>query len=1555
MKRLLVKALAFVAALTVGTQLYAAPPANDNLADAQVLTGDSGSLTADTTEATREEVEDYLDYSGSEYTVWYKWSPSCDGLVSFDTYGSDFDTILVSYVGSTDNRVDSNDDYYEDATSRIEFIAQAGKTYLIRVGGYGSECGSLVLKWSMSIPRELTGDFGVAIADNLNSDGDEYMHTLWYKWTAQTDGPVYFDAYSYGSECETHVEISTNYIAVASSWGEIAVCAQAGQTYMIRVDVYDYEYDCAMSVLKWWRDLDEGEWKILADDGVVISTLGDLPEDLKASDFPSGTTTIADSAFRSSYGVRFVTIPATVTKIGEYAFANSDDLEWVDYEGDASDVDVSNTAFVGTPYSRELPFTLILDKGVYTNVEWNADGTIATTNYEDYCDIKGFVGICPEELVITDPVTCVRSAAFFGVGNEALATVTFPSTLKEIDSYAFYGCEALEKVVGIPADAYVSDVAFVGSLYETVRPFELVTDDDVDWDWDEERGEYTYTTNTWVRGFHGVCPEEVVIPEGIYGVRGSVFSIYSQSEYGDWHSVENLKKLTLPASIKSISSYAFMGLPELAEVVFVGNKDDVEIGYGAFVGTPYYQDQPFEFTTTYSYGYDESGNYVSNLWVTGYTGCKVPETIVIPDGVYGIDYDAFSGLDGVSAVTIPASVRVIGGYAFANCGDLATVTFLGDKDKINGLDYAFYGTPYSAALEFRLLDYYMTQGGYWKDLYDEYGNWTNDVWVAYDEPQITWYVYGYVGTCPAKLDFGQYLTNGVAEVVVSADFAGADTLTEVVVPKGACLNYNGIFRDCANLATVTIGEEEYSTNKVWLTYNFQGTPWLDTVVPFELVTELNTTTNYVDVLVNVTGDGCCTPYEEEWAIKTNVVTKKIVTGYYGNVPATLTFPDDIDEIDDYVFEYCDNITEVVVPGNVKKVGYGVFSYCGNLQSVEFHEGVETIGGYLFRGCGDGLQVILPASAVVGYYVAIEGDPSDGDFTWRGDSVEWRSGSSSYGSVFDGIDGDVDVVAPRMADAIYDKAFYDGYHFGRTCVEYYTLVHLDPNGGAIEGDADYRCFDDVVSGLPTPVLAGNVFREWWDQGDNFYRNGDVWGDNVAQVYLIADWAVEKKYAVYGLEGPVEIALGEGDDYETLRRVLADAYGSEPEPSRHGLEFLYWTVDGVELNHRSVIGENSMFGAYFDEFNPLSDNPEAAVDAAAAQTYDGYVLDYKGNNAGTIQVKVGKPNKRTGEAKVSAKVQMLGTKKKISFKADPKGSWKLTVGGATKDVTLSSADASDKIVIDISEKGIFGTFGSYDIIGARNTSKKDAAYANWAGRKYEVAFTTQGRTGSAFTGGYSGVTVSIGNKGKVKITGVMADGGKVNATAQLLISDKGEACVDALVPMYSGKKGGFGFVLWIDPDYTTTYIESVNTWISTDSKAPFTAELEAIAAAAPAPASAMTFTLETVPTVSGTVLTDYLPTAVKVAFNGGKLTVAKANKIKLDKSGAPIRTGTTDNDAGVKISYAAKTGSFKGSLTVYSVVNAKLKKYKATVNGVFVNEVGYGTAVIKDVGSFPVTIR
>ncbi|MBQ5531107.1 MAG: hypothetical protein IIT98_03780, partial [Kiritimatiellae bacterium] len=64
---------------------------------------------------------------------------------------------------------------------------------------------------------------------------------------------------------------------------------------------------------------------------------------------------------------------------------------------------------------------------------------------------------------------------------------------------------------------------------------------------------------------------------------------------------------------------------------------------------------------------------------------------------------------------------------------------------------------------------------------------------------------------------------------------------------------------------------------------------------------------------------------------------------------------------------------------------------------------------------------------------------------------------------------------------------------------------------------------------------------------------------------------------------------------------------------------------------------------------------------------------------------------------------------------------------------------------------------------------------------------------------------------------------------------------------------------------------------------------------------------------------------------------------------------ENPSGLKLSYKAKDGSFKGSFKAYAEVNGKLKAKTVSVSGVVVGGKGYGSATIKKAGSAAVAIE
>ena len=139
-----------------------APP-NDSFANAVQLTGLSAERTGDTNAGASLETGEpsVMDDAPAGRSIWYRWTPAESGSLSLDTAGSDFDTLLGVYTGSTVadlTEVAVNDDAASDLTSAVVTDVDAGTTYWIRVDGFGGETGTVSLHLAEAVtPDAPTG------------------------------------------------------------------------------------------------------------------------------------------------------------------------------------------------------------------------------------------------------------------------------------------------------------------------------------------------------------------------------------------------------------------------------------------------------------------------------------------------------------------------------------------------------------------------------------------------------------------------------------------------------------------------------------------------------------------------------------------------------------------------------------------------------------------------------------------------------------------------------------------------------------------------------------------------------------------------------------------------------------------------------------------------------------------------------------------------------------------------------------------------------------------------------------------------------------------------------------------------------------------------------------------------------------------------------------------------------------------------------------------------------------------------------------------------------
>ena len=500
---------------------------------------------------------------------------------------------------------------------------------------------------------------------------------------------------------------------------------------------------------------------------------------------------------------------------------------------------------------------------------------------------------------------------------------------------------------------------------------------------------------------------------------------------------------------------------------------------------------------------------------------------------------------------------------------------------------------------------------------------------------------------------------------------------------------------------------------------------------------------------------------------------------------------------------------------------------------------------------------------------------------------------------------------------------------------YWLNIDKPLQGAITGATNGWYLANTVIDLSAVEDTGYSFNEW---------TGDVSG--CTELGAVLSVLMNKPRSIgasFGAEG-YTITYSNTKDAENLNPVsytIEDEIIFEPLSDVDGWKFTGWQPASIS---RGSTGDVTVIAQWSEikpelgkgDYRVAGDKLDGTVPEMAASVYDGYL--YLDNVVmGTIQAKVSKPklNKKSGitTAKTSVAIQVTG-EKKITLK----GELDLNIG----EFTAADKKSGRVLILKFGSKGISGSFDKYDIDGARNLfDSKDKSEKS-----------TAEETLKPYLGAYSMIcdggilSVTIAKKGKVTIKGAI-DGNKVSAKAQALIG----ADMICIPVVYSKKSVNLAFTIWLPINGGNAEIVGLDD--------------EAIIGKAGTLKDGVKFIIDgdiaaSIETEDSRTL-ELLPNGETITASGSKWLVAggvKAAKVsyKGDLIVTPGKKGEEiANTSGLKLSYKAKDGSFKGSFTVYAIVKGKLKKHKATVEGVLVNGIGHGSITIKKIGTWAVTIE
>ena len=297
------------------------PPENDDFVNAIALQGKSGRIFATNLGATSELVED--GFSIGKATVWWKWTAPESGIVTFDTLGSGFDTMLGACAKTDDEvfLIDVNDDADNEVyQSRIVFSAVAGSEYYIVVSGYSNVMGDVVLNWKITEPPPndyienaitLTSKSGNILATNLGATREPTEEdlglgsaTIWWKLESSENLKMMFD--TFGSDIDTMLGVyayeNGSFVEVAYNddcdemdtyQSRVSFDAVRGITYYIVVSGYNTEMG---DIVLNWSTLSDAIPELL-----LTATAAEIAAALEGSADAKLTANITDAATYAAY------------------------------------------------------------------------------------------------------------------------------------------------------------------------------------------------------------------------------------------------------------------------------------------------------------------------------------------------------------------------------------------------------------------------------------------------------------------------------------------------------------------------------------------------------------------------------------------------------------------------------------------------------------------------------------------------------------------------------------------------------------------------------------------------------------------------------------------------------------------------------------------------------------------------------------------------------------------------------------------------------------------------------------------------------------------------------------------------------------------------------------------------------------------------------------------------------------------------------------------------------------------------------------------------------
>lgn len=403
---------------------------------------------------------------------------------------------------------------------------------------------------------------------------------------------------------------------------------------------------------------------------------------LKEVTLPADWTSVPDGLFQGNKSIESYNISEGVTRIGEFAFADSS-IKQITLPSTLKAIEANAFQNCEQLTSVDLPEGLeTLGEYAFSGsglTEITIPGTVDTISALAFYDCGSLTTV-----VIRDGVSTINGMAFSFCEN--LKTATIPDSVVNMTRNVFYGCGASGVKIICSADS-TAETAASSLLYL-----------------------YSDNSSALFGAKFSFYPQDILfseaaLTENVY-VEATTTYVYYPFIQSDICYYVDYDGMYMSVTYEPLVGYIYMGaaVRRNASVNYI-KADDFANYYAELIswdtsftsltvpddvgGIPI---TGFDLLYSYDYSSLRSLTIGKNMETIGGNlyYCSNLESVIFPEGSVTIESGTFMGLTGLTSIALPSTLKTIDENAFLNCTNLASVTFKEGLTTIN--EAAFQNT-----------------------------------------------------------------------------------------------------------------------------------------------------------------------------------------------------------------------------------------------------------------------------------------------------------------------------------------------------------------------------------------------------------------------------------------------------------------------------------------------------------------------------------------------------------------------------------------------------------------------------------------------------------------------------------------------------------------------------------------------------------------------------------------------------------------------------------------------------------------------------------------------